>query len=233
MWPALLRQAQPGAEKLKRYWTFFLTWSTLKSITSGLRMSRIAYYRVSTRDQSIESQRDSMRGQDQQGFDKEFIDHGVSGSTPAADRPGFADLLRYIREGDTLFVYAVDRLGRDAIDVQATVRDLLSRGVIVHVRGLGEIAKGVGELILAVLAQVANMERDRIIERTEAGRATARESLMRTGLTHKGKESMGRPHERNPGEVSAWRKENAASLAETADHFDISVSTVKRYCATA
>lgn len=196
-------------------------------------MSRIAYYRVSTRDQSIESQRDALRGQGQQGFDKEFIDHGVSGATPAADRPGFAELLRYIREGDTLFVFAVDRLGRDAIDVQATVRSLLARGVIVHVRGLGEIAKGVGELILAVLAQVANMERGRIIERTEAGRATARESLLRTGLTHKGKESMGRPHERNPDEVSAWRKVNAKSLADTANHFGISVSTVKRYCATA
>ena len=196
-------------------------------------MSRIAYYRVSTRDQSIESQRDAMRGQGQETFDKEFVDNGVSGATPAASRPGFAELLRYIREGDTLFVYAVDRLGRDAIDVQATVRDLLARGVIVHVRGLGAIAKGVGELILAVLAQVANMERDRIIERTAAGRATARESLLRDGKTHKGKSSMGRPHEQNPKEVSAWRKANAKSLADTADHFGISASTVKRYCATA
>jgi len=196
-------------------------------------MSRIAYYRVSTRDQSIESQRDAMRGDERQPFAKEFIDHGVSGATPAADRPGFAELLRYIREGDTLFVYAVDRLGRDAIDVQSTVRSLLERGVILDVRGLGVIAKGVGELILAVLAQVANMERDRIIERTEAGRVAARDSLLRTGLTHKGKTSMGRPREKNPSEVATWRSTNSKSLAETAEHFGISVSTVKRYCATA
>ncbi|MEO5690114.1 MAG: recombinase family protein [Burkholderiaceae bacterium] len=196
-------------------------------------MSRIAYYRVSTRDQSIDSQRDAMNGTDGVTFDKEFSDPGVSGATPAADRPGFADLLRYIREGDTLYVYAVDRLGRDAIDVQSTVRKLLDRGITLHVRGLGVIGKGVGELILAVLAQVANMERDRIIERTEAGRVTARDSLQRTGLTHKGKTSMGRPHERNPEEVAAWRKANNASLEQTRLHFGISVSSVKRYCATA
>ncbi len=196
-------------------------------------MSRIAYYRVSTRDQSIESQRDAMKGTAGETFDKEFSDPGVSGATPAADRPGFAELLRYIQEGDTLYVYAVDRLGRDAIDVQSTVRNLLDRGITLHVRGLGVIGKGVGELILAVLAQVANMERDRIIERTEAGRVTARESLQRTGLTHKGKVSMGRPHERDPMEVSTWKKTNGKSLAETASHFGISVSSVKRYCAAA
>ena len=194
-------------------------------------MSRIAYYRVSTRDQSIESQREAMRGHGQPAFDREFTDHGVSGATLAAARPGFAELLKYIREGDTLHVYAVDRLGRDAIDVQATVRDLLARGITVDVHGLGPIAKGVGELILAVLAQVANMERTRIIERTEAGRVTAREHLERTGLTHKGKASMGRPHEQNPEVVSSWRKENGASLQATADHFGVSLSSVKRYCA--
>lgn len=119
-------------------------------------MSRIAYYRVSTRDQSIEAQRGALGG----SFAKEFIDEGVSGATLAAKRPGFAQLLAYIREGDELCVYAIDRLGRDALDVQATVRALLDRGVVVTVHGLGQIAKGAGEIIVAVLAQVANMERD-------------------------------------------------------------------------
>lgn len=191
-------------------------------------MSRIAYYRVSTREQSIESQREALDGP----FDAEYTDHGVSGAALAASRPGFAELLKYIRKGDTLFVYAVDRLGRDAIDVQSTVRDLLKRGVSVHVHGLGLIAEGVGELILAVLAQVASMERTRITERTEAGRVTAREHLQRTGLTHKGKASMGRPREGNPKEVSEWRKaDKSRSIAKTAEHFGLSVSTVKRYSA--
>lgn len=189
--------------------------------------SRIAYYRVSTTDQSIESQRATMAGP----FDDEFSDTGVSGATLAASRPGFSALLNYIRKGDTLYVYAVDRLGRDAIDVQSTVRDLMARGILVHIHGLGLIAEGVGELIIAVLSQVATMERNRIIERTAAGRETAREHLERTGLTHKGKASMGRPFEGVPEEVSAWRKANSASISTTAAQFNLSTSTVKRYCA--
>ena len=191
-------------------------------------MSNIAYYRVSTSDQSIQSQRAAMGG----GFDEEFDDVGVSGAMLAAKRPGFAKLLAFIRKGDTLHVYAVDRLGRDALDVQSTVRLLLDKGVAVHVQGLGVMAKGIGELILAVLAQVADMERQRIAERTAAGRQVARESLLRTGLTHRGKESLGRPVKANAAEVARWRREGGASLAKTAVHWGLSLATVKRYCAS-
>ena len=195
----------------------------------GEPMSRIAYYRVSTADQSIEAQRGALGG----GFDREFSDHGISGGVPAADRPGFAALLSYIREGDVLHVYAVDRLGRDALDVQATVRALIARGVAVELHGLGRIARGAGEIILAVLAQVADMERQRIRERTEAGRKVARESLAVSGRTHRGKESLGRPAKAVAGDVAQWRRENGASIADTAEHWKLSPATVKRYCAGA
>jgi len=205
-------------------------------------MSHLAYYRVSTTDQSIESQRAALLATaGPGGFSKELTDEGVSGATPAAQRPGFAALLQYAREGDTVHVYAVDRLGRDALDVQATVRALLQRGVAVEVHGLGTIARGVGELILAVLAQVADMERARINERTAAGRAVALASLQATGRTHKGKASMGRPagtvgkpgegRQVDPAQVAAWRKAQGASIQATADHFGIGTATVKRYCA--
>src|SRR5450432_2780595 len=104
-------------------------------------MSRIAYYRVSTADQSIDAQRAAMGG----GFDREFTDEGVSGSVLAADRAGFGKLLDFVRESDTVCVYAVDRLGRDALDVQSTVRRLIERGVVVEVHGIGAIGRGVGE----------------------------------------------------------------------------------------
>jgi putative DNA-invertase from lambdoid prophage Rac len=130
-------------------------------------------------------------------------------------------------------VYAVDRLGRDAIDVQSTIRALIAKGVTVDVRGLGQIAKGVGELIIAVLAQVADMERQRICERTAAGRAVARAALAANGKTHKGKESLGRPAKADAEAVRAWRTENSASIRDTAAHFDLSDSTVKRYCSAA
>lgn len=187
----------------------------------------IAYYRVSTGDQSVAAQRAAMGGE----FDKEFSDEGVSGSVMAAHRPGFAKLLDQVRTGDTIHVYAVDRLGRDALDVQATVRRLIDDGVIVDVHGLGPIGRGVGELILAVLAQVAEMERRKIIERTAAGRHAARKALAETGLTHRGKASLGRPHKADGATVAKWRSENGASIAMTAKQFRLSEATVKRYCA--
>jgi putative DNA-invertase from lambdoid prophage Rac len=190
-------------------------------------MHRIAYYRVSTGDQSIESQRLALGAE----FDQEFSDEGISGGTLAADRPGFSDLLGKVRPGDTVHVYAVDRLGRDALDVQGTVRRLIDKDVTVHVHGLGPIGRGVGELILAVLAQVADMERQRITERTQAGRVAARASLAATGRTHRGKESLGRPMAQDVTAVVAWREENEASITETARRFGVSPATVKRYSA--
>lgn len=188
-------------------------------------MNAIAYLRVSTAGQSLESQRAALGGP----FHKEFTDHGVSGTVPAAQRPGFAELMAYVREGDIVHVYAVDRLGRDALDIQATVRALMKKGVAIEVHGLGRIAKGVGELILAVLAQVADMERQRIIEKTAAGRQVARESLALTGLTHKGKASLGRPARADAAAVAEWRSTTGASIAQTAAQWGLSAATVKRY----
>ena len=192
-------------------------------------MSRIAYYRCSTGDQSVEAQRQALGG----SFDREFSDEGVSGAIRAEDRPGFAKLLSYVRDGDTLCVYHIDRIGRDALDVQATVRRLLDMGVTIDVKGLGAIGRGVGELIVAVLAQIADMVRHRIKERCDAGREAAKAALKATGRTHKGKESLGRPLAADAQAVVAWRKANSASIRETCAHFGISKATVSRYCASA
>jgi putative DNA-invertase from lambdoid prophage Rac len=192
-------------------------------------LSRIAYYRVSTEGQSVEAQRQALGG----GIDKEFVDKAVSGATLAAERPGFAKLLSYVREGDTLCVYALDRLGRDALDVQSVVRRLLDSGVMIEVRGLGVIGRGVGEIIVAVLAQIADMERQRIKERCEAGRVAARASIAATGRTHRGKASLGRPAAADARAVAEWRRANNASLRETMDRFGISKATVTRYCSSA
>lgn len=188
-------------------------------------MARIAYYRVSTSTQSIEAQRSAMPGP----FDKEFRDEGVGGHVLSRDRTGFAEMMAYVREADTLYVYAIDRLGRDAIDIQQTVRLLREKGVTLDVRGLGVISGNVGDLIVAVLAQIAEMERDVIRERTTAGRKLARKLLDTNGMTQNGAKSLGRPPVRDASEVRAWREENSASVLDTAKHFGISSSTVKRY----
>lgn len=84
-----------------------------------------------------------------------------------------------------------------------------------------------------MLAQVADMKLQRIVERTAAGRETARAALAATGRTHRGKANLGRPSAADPAAVAAWRAANAASIAKTAEHFGLSAATVKRYCSAA
>jgi putative DNA-invertase from lambdoid prophage Rac len=77
------------------------------------------------------------------------------------------------------------------------------------------------------------MERQRIFERCEGGRATARASLQATGKTHRGKESLGRPKAADAAQVAAWRAKANASIAATAEKFGLSKATVKRYAKAA
>lgn len=190
-----------------------------------------AYFRVSTSDQSIESQRSSLLAScGLVAFDKEYIDLGISGATLASSRQGFSDLKAYVRTGDTVFVASIDRLGRDAIDIQTVVRDLLAAGVKVFVVGLGLLDAMAGQIVVAVLAQVAQLERTRITERTAAGRKVAKDLLKRTGKTQHGKTSLGRPLENDPQVIALYRATTGSSISVTAKYFSVSTATVKRAC---
>lgn len=200
-------------------------------------MTTVYYLRVSTKDQTIASQRMLLDITDDTPSDTVFKDEGVSGAVDALDRPGFAACARYCRKGDTLRVTALDRLGRNAIDVQRTFEALVSKGVLVEVLGIGVIAGDAGTLLVTILSGVAQMERARIAQRTEAGRETARLLLAQGKRTQNGKASLGRPVGRvaaglqvKPGDVAAWRSQNNASIQTTADHWQLSTATVKRYC---
>ena len=81
---------------------------------------------------------------------------------------------------------------------------------------------------MVLMAQLAKMEKARILERCEAGRVAARASLAEKGETHRGKASLGRPVCIDATAVAEWRKENEASIAKTAEHFGISAASVKR-----
>ncbi|MFZ2031747.1 MAG: recombinase family protein [Vitreimonas sp.] len=140
------------------------------------------YLRVSTADQSVENQALELKAA---GFEPTatFTDDGVSGKTKAADREAFAEMMRTfgrINSGERkrLIVTKIDRLGRDAEDILATVRLLSERGVQVFVKQLGEtdLTSTAGKMILTVLGGVAEMERAMIVERTHAGLARARAS---------------------------------------------------------
>lgn len=135
------------------------------------------YGRVSTGQQTTENQRLEL---EQAGYQIEpdfwFSDDGISGKVAASQRPAFKAMLGQIRKGETLVVSKLDRLGRDAIDVLQTVRQLGERCVKVIVLQLGttDLTAPAGKLLLSMLAAVAEMERDLLVERTQAGLARAK-----------------------------------------------------------
>jgi DNA invertase Pin-like site-specific DNA recombinase len=138
-------------------------------------MATFAYSRVSTKDQTTANQKLEI---EQAGYKVEywFSDEGVSGKITASQRPQFKALLGHIRDGETLVVTKLDRLGRDAQDVGATIKALAARRIEVIVLQLGklDLTSPAGKLMLTMLAAVAEMERDLLVERTQSGLARAK-----------------------------------------------------------
>lgn len=130
-----------------------------------------AYCRVSTADQTTENQ---LREIEAAGFSveaKRAVTETISGSTPASERKGFARLVDRMESGDVLVVTKLDRLGRNTMDVRATIEKLAADGVRVHCLALGgmDLTSSSGKMTMTVIAAVAEMERDLLIERTRAG----------------------------------------------------------------
>jgi len=146
-----------------------------------------AYARVSTVEQLTENQRDQIARAGYSIRPKFFIEEQVSGSVPAAQRPGFQRLLERMDEGDTLVVTKLDRIGRDSIDVQQTVERFQTEGIRLVVLQLGnlDLTSSAGSLMVKMLAAVADFERDLIIERTQAGQARARAAGTHMGRPSK------------------------------------------------
>ena len=140
-------------------------------------MSRtFAYVRVSTAEQNFENQ---IKEIEAAGFTIEphrIITDIVSGSMPTVRRKGFTRLLEKIENKDILVVTKLDRLGRDAIDVSATVAKLEKLGIKVHCLALGgvDLTSSAGKMTMGVINTIAEFERDLLIERTQSGLARAK-----------------------------------------------------------
>lgn len=186
-------------------------------------MSRVfAYCRVSTSDQTTENQ---VREIATAGFSvdaKRIVEETVSGSVAAAERKGFAKLMERLEEGDVLIVTKLDRLGRSAMDVRATVDRLASEGVRVHCLALGgvDLTSAAGRMTMQVIAAVAEFERDLLIERTQAGLARAKAS---------GK-ALGRPQSlsRTQQEEIRTARQEGASLGVLAAKYGVSRAAIQR-----
>ncbi|HHX4058451.1 MAG: recombinase family protein [Burkholderia contaminans] len=186
-------------------------------------MSRtFAYARVSTSDQTTANQ---LREIEAAGFSvdkRRVVSESISGSVSADQRPGFAKLLDRMEEGDVLIVTKLDRLGRNAMDVRATVEGLAERGIRVHCLALGgvDLTSAAGRMTMQVLNAVAEFERDLLIERTHAGIARAKAE---------GK-AMGRPSAlSNEQRADVLRELDAGtSVAALARRFGTSRQTIMR-----
>ena len=133
------------------------------------------YARVSTATQGRDgnSLEDQVAALEKYGC-QEIVKEAFTGKT--MDRPKFLSLLEALQEGDTLVVCKLDRFARTAIEGVQTVRELFERGVRVHILNMGLIENTLtGNLILTVMLAFAEYERGMIVERTQTGKAVARQ----------------------------------------------------------
>ncbi len=131
---------------------------------------QIAYARVSTLDQNLDLQTDAL---EKAGCEKIFTER-LSGAR--SDRPVLAEMLEFLRPGDTLVVWRLDRLARSVADLIRIVKDLESRGIGFTSLSEGiDTRSGTGRLVFHIFAALAEFERYLIKERTVAGLKAARD----------------------------------------------------------
>lgn len=137
---------------------------------------RIGYIRVSSSDQNTERQLEGIE------LHRIFTDK-VSGKS--TDRPALQEMVRFLREGDQLFVHSMDRLARNLVDLRQMVKDLTSRGISVQFVKEGLTFTGddgaMSVLLLSVMGAVAEFERSIIRERQAEGIKIARQKGVYKG----------------------------------------------------
>ena len=177
----------------------------------------LGYARVSTDAQDLTSQLAQL---DAAGCERVFREK-ISGAT--ADRPQLRKLLAAVTHGDVVIIPAVDRLSRDTTDLLVIARDLQKAGA-----GLRSIAEPVvdttsdfAELVLAMLGVAAKLERRRIMERTERGRADAKAKGVKFGRKPKLT-----PHQAR--EAIKRRDKDGETLRSIGRSYNVSAATISR-----
>jgi DNA invertase Pin-like site-specific DNA recombinase len=176
----------------------------------------IGYARVSGRDQNPQMQLDALEAA---GCDRVFVEKA---SGALRERPQLAAALEYIRPGDVLVVWKLDRLGRSLRHLIDTVTALEERGI--GFRSLKEsidTTTATGRLIFHIFAALAEFERAMIRERADAGRAAAR-ARGETG---------GRPRSMTPDKLAFARAllDTKRTVAQAAAAIGVGRSTLYRY----
>jgi DNA invertase Pin-like site-specific DNA recombinase len=140
----------------------------------------VGYTRISTFAQTLDQQNAALAAA---GVTKTFSDT-MSGASD--DRPGLAALLDYIREGDTLIVWKLDRLGRNTLHILETVKALTDRGVTLICTTDGiDSSTAAGRTMIGVVGSLAEYERELVKERTALKRDASRANDTRFGRPKK------------------------------------------------
>jgi len=133
-------------------------------------MATLGYARVSTNEQSLDRQQDELTA-----AGAEMVYTEVGSGKKGAARPQWDELLRSLRKGDTLMVTELSRLGRSTSQLSQLADDLAERGIALRILNLGiDTGTPSGRLVYQIIAAVAEMERELLIERTNSGLAASR-----------------------------------------------------------
>ena len=181
--------------------------------------ARVGYTRVSTVAQTLEQQNAALVDA---GVTKTFSDT-TSGATD--DRPGLTALLDYVRDGDTVVVWKLDRLGRSTLHVLETVKTLTDRGVSLVSTSDGiDSSIASGRMVIGVLVSMAEFERELIKERTALKRAVSRANGTKFGR---------RTKVADPVHVATARrmKADGHTARDVAKYLGVSRATLYRYLA--
>ena len=178
--------------------------------------ARVSTVKQSKNGNSLDEQRELLTAAGAQ----EIVIDSYTGTK--MDRPAFSMLLNRLQEGDKLIITKLDRFARTAVEGGAIVKELHERGVTIHILNMGIADNSpMGRLMVTMLLAFAEFERDMIVERTQAGKAIAREKGIRVD---------GRPKKFTDEQIDAALHliAQGSSLAQVAAITGISKSTLSR-----
>jgi len=181
---------------------------------------KIGYARVSTQDQNLEMQLDALQNI---GCEKIFQEKA---SGIKSDRPQLAAMQLILREGDVIYIYKLDRLGRSLKHLLEMTSDFEKRGIgMVSINDSIDTTTAQGRLIFNIFASLAEFERDLIRERTKSGLEAARARGRKGGRSR----GLSKEAEKKAMLAQTLYNERKLGVNEIAADLEISKMTLYKY----